>query len=243
MLRLLSTRGRLLLHYRRLATAAKAPSQMPAATAAKGGAAKEPERPVREKESAVSVKDGASLEAHAPKGMSLGLPSTSLGFTEERVGDEHDPKKWIKYGFKYAGAVVLFLIIFGNLKLYERQVMAEKERRRKEKEARSAPQSEAAQTATALTATDGSQAAVQEAPAFTLPQPSGPLFPKRDHENEEKLDPVDELLMEETSLTAKLERLRKNKRTKINDEKKAEVKEQLRQIEAELEALQRGQRP
>ncbi|KAJ8906067.1 hypothetical protein NDN08_002566 [Rhodosorus marinus] len=189
------------------------------------------------------------------KGMSLGIPSTSLGFSEERVGDDEDPNKWIKFGFKYAGAVVVFLIAFGSLRAYEASLEAEAAKRRKEQEGSDDDGPEEDQTAhpflgqTTTPATDsgnppiengGAPASQAQTPFQNLPQNAGPLFPAIANEQEsETFSPLEELLVEQVELESKLRTLRQISRSRESDASKKEVKSRLSQLEKEIQALEK----
>lgn len=60
------------------------------------------------------------------------VPSSSLGLWEEQ--DEKDPNKWKKFAWKYAGAVVVFLISYKTLHWYVDRMEAEGKRQRDELE-------------------------------------------------------------------------------------------------------------
>jgi len=185
------------------------------------------------------------------KGMSLGIPSTSLGFSEERVGDDEDPNKWIKFGFKYAGAVIVFLIAFGSLRAYEASLEAEAAKRKKQQEGSDDDGTEEDQTPhpflSQLTtpAADSGDPPLQNGGALEtqnpfrkFPQNAGPLFPAIANEQEsEVLSPLEELLVEQVELESKLRTLRQNSRSRESDATKKEVKSRLNQLEKEIQAL------
>lgn len=60
------------------------------------------------------------------------IPSTSLGLFEE--ADQKDPNKWKKFAWKYAGAVLLFMISYKTLHWYVDRLEADGKRRRAEVE-------------------------------------------------------------------------------------------------------------
>lgn len=60
------------------------------------------------------------------------VPASSLGLWEEQ--DAKDPNKWKKFAWKYAGAVILFLISYKTLHWYVDRMEAEGKRQREELE-------------------------------------------------------------------------------------------------------------
>lgn len=134
-------------------------------------------------------------EDEVKRGTPLGYSSTSFGFRMERVGDEDDPKKWIKYGLKYAGALVVFFAVLGSLKSYEvsQRKKIDAERRAREGRKNLPPVNPSNADISNV------EASSTEPPIdmpVQIPVATGLLFPIKTEEPEEILDPIDELLVE-----------------------------------------------
>lgn len=95
------------------------------------------------------------------------VPSSSLGLWEEQ--DAKDPNKWKKFAWKYAGAVVLFLISYKTLHWYVDRMEAEGKRHRDELEEKKKVSEELQASQKRLPIFDGPSSSVP--PSERMPTP------------------------------------------------------------------------
>lgn len=95
------------------------------------------------------------------------VPASSLGLWEEQ--DAKDPNKWKKFAWKYAGAVVLFLISYKTLHWYVDRMEAEGKRHRDELEEKKKVSEELQASQKRLPIFDGPSSSVP--PSERMPTP------------------------------------------------------------------------
>lgn len=196
----------------------------------------------------------ATSAAGAEKG-STKIPdvsSTSLGLEDPMV---NDPLKWRKFAYKYAGAVLLFLVSYKSLNWYVERLEADGKRKRQELEENKTiiqgiNGGENVQAATSPTPSSVTANQTADVAGLGTALPTGEeeqlpamrIFDPVKEEEPQSVSELDELYVYKIELQAKLRDLDSQTRTREIDAEKREIETDLKLLDkdiAELEALKR----
>lgn len=194
----------------------KAKQSVPSEAAAK----QEPEVKSINESPATKAPAAAVSAETADKAQIPDVPSTSwssIGFEE---ADVKDPNRWKKFAWKYAGAVLLFMISYKSLHWYVDRLEADGVRRREEME-------ENKEIVKDIRSTDK-----PAAPTFEfMEQFPPPDLPKQSSE-------LDELYAYKTELEVRLKELGSQSRSAERDTNRKETRTELKDIANEIRVLE-----
>lgn len=206
----------------------------------------------------VATADAAEANSAKPDPKIPDVPSTSLGMEDP---DANDPLKWKKFAFKYAGAVLLFMISYKTLHWYVDRLEADGKRQRAEVEENKEILREISspRASTPLAASSSITPAASAAPtvgadlgssqghprnqsaAAAIQDESLPALRIFDQVKEEEphvVSELEELYVYRVELETKLRDLRADPSSKENGAQQREIKSELKELENEIMVLE-----